>query len=124
MAPAGFKESLSPLFACCLFTFPGSVCQRGGGVSPLVSFVSVLLVHLHAAPARPVFAGSRPHLRLSLPAAAPDVALVPPQRLRLPRPDGRPRCSVLAPPGRGRGRRRHGCFDREVSPRRCGRPRL
>lgn len=96
------------------FLFSGGVCERGGSVSPLVSSVPVLLAHLHAAQARPVFPVSPPHLRPSLPAAAPGVALVSPQHLRLPRPDVPPRRSLPAPSGRGA--RRGGRFDRDAPP--------
>lgn len=105
----------------CLFMFSGGVCRWDCGVSPLVSSVSVLLAHLHGAQARPVFPGPLPHLRPSLPAAAPGLALVRAQHLCLPPPDMSSRRSLLAPSGCGA--RCHGRLKNDAPPGGCGRHR-
>lgn len=79
------------------FYLLGSVHEWGSSVSPLISSVSVLLAHLHAAQTRPVCPGSCPQL----PAAAPGLALVCCQRLCLPASDVSPCSPVLAPHGSG-----------------------
>lgn len=79
----------------------GGIHEWGGSVSPLVSSVSVLLAHLHAAQTRPVCPGSPLQLPSSLPAAPPRLALVRCQHLCLPTSDVSPRSPVFASHGSG-----------------------